>query len=346
MTGVARLDRADRHSLVSAALLTSAALLALPPLLSNYWLSVCTGVAYMSIVALGLGLLAGRVGLVSLGQIAVLALGAWIGAKLAFSTGLPFPLLLIATGLITMLLGTLVGLPAVRLGGLHLALITLMLAGAITVLLGATNFPNGGGGFLGYTDGVSGSVRRPAIATSDPAYFRYCVVVALVMFALALVHVRGKPGRAWAAIRHSEAAAIAAGVNVTLYKLWAFALASFVTGVAGALLAAAVGTLYPIQFPTSESIVLLAAVLMGGIYTLWGAIVAGTLLELVPALLDAWGLPPDLLTVIFGLGVLQVLTMAPAGIATQLPRDLRRLGGRLTGLLRHDRLNRKGTAPS
>jgi len=99
-------------------------------------------------VALGLGLLIGRVGMVSLGQVAVLALGSWVGARLCFATGLPFPIVLILTGLITMVLGTLVGLPALRLSGLYLALITLMLAGAITVVLTATNFPNGGNGFL------------------------------------------------------------------------------------------------------------------------------------------------------------------------------------------------------
>ena len=69
------------------------------------------------------------------------------------------------------------------------------------------------------------------------------------MFLLALIHVRAKPGRAWAAIRQSEPAALAAGVNITLYKLWAFALASFMTGVAGGLLAADSGQLFTITFP-------------------------------------------------------------------------------------------------
>jgi branched-chain amino acid transport system permease protein len=307
--------------------------LALPPLLSAYWIDVLTAVAIYSVVALGLGLLMGRVGLVSLGQIAVLALGAWVAAKLDFSTSIPFPLVLLLSGLITMVLGTLVGLPALRLSGLYLALITLMLAGAITVVLTATNFPNGGPGFLSHTESSFGSeaIRRPSIATSDPAYFRYTVIVAALMFALAYWHVRSRPGRAWAAIRQSEPAALAAGVNLTLYKLWAWALASFITGVAGGLLAASVGKLYTVQFPTRDSITLLAVVLMGGIYSLWGAVVAGALMKLLPALLDNWGLPPDLLIILFGVGVLQVLLTAPAGIAGQLPQDLARLGRALSG---------------
>ena len=140
-------------------------------------------------------------------------------------------------------------------------------------MLATTDFPNGAGGFLGHTESTLGgtAVRRPAIGESDPAFFRYSVVVAAAMFLLVLWHIRSKVGRAWEAIRQSEPAALAAGVNMTLYKLWAFALASFITGVAGGLLAANVGSLFNYPFPTRENIVLLAVVLMGGIYSLWGA---------------------------------------------------------------------------
>jgi branched-chain amino acid transport system permease protein len=322
---------AIRAAIVVALLLF--VLFAVPSLLSVYWIKVFTGAAIYAIVALGLGLLMGRVGLVSLGQIAVLALGAWVAAKLLYDTGLPFPAVVVLSGLITMVLGTIVGLPALRLSGLYLALITLMMAGAITVVLAATDFPNGGPGFLAHTEsslGGGSTIRRPAIAETDPAYYRYTVVVAAVMFLLALWHVRSKAGRAWEAIRQSEPAALAAGVNMTFYKLWAFALASFMTGVAGALLAADVGDLFNYQFPTSQNITLLAVVLMGGIYSLWGALLAGLLFRYLPALLDTWGLPADLLTILFGVGVLQVLLTAPAGIVDQFPKDMARLG-RLIG---------------
>src|SRR5919201_3395335 len=175
---VPRLDAGERVRGLVIAALVAFVLFALPPLLSPYWVDVCTAVAIYSVVALGLNLLMGRVGMVSLGQIAVLALGAWIGARLDFATSLPFPIVLLAAGLITMVLGTLIGLPALRLSGLYLALITLMLANAITVVLTATNLPNGGGGFLGHSEPSFGNpgVRRPSIATSDSAYFRYTVV--------------------------------------------------------------------------------------------------------------------------------------------------------------------------
>jgi branched-chain amino acid transport system permease protein len=318
-------------------------LVGLPATSSDFWIKVLTLVSVYSIVALGLNLLMGRVGLVSLGQIAVLALAAWIGARLLFATDLPFPIVLVMTGLLTMVLGTIIGLPALRLSGLYLALVTLMLAGAITVVLASTDFPNGGTGFLGHQEGgaeaTAGAgqadpIRRPSIAEGTDAYFRYTVIATALMFLLVLAHIRGKPGRAWAAIRQSEPAALAAGVNVTLYKLWAFALAAFITGVAGGLLAGAVRVLFNFQFATEDSIVLLAVVLMGGIYSLWGAIIAGFFIQFLPELLNNWGVAADLLIILFGVGVLQVLLTAPAGLIDQVPRDLgrlRRLIWRLAG---------------
>src|SRR5690349_19387355 len=311
--------------------LVALALLAIPSLFSLYYVDAWTQVAIYSIVTLGLGLLVGRVGMVSLGQGAVLALGAWVAARLLFATGLPYPLVLLFAGLITMVLGTLVGLPALRLSGLYLALITLMLAGAITVALTTINFPNGGSGFTGY-DGSTvhiPPIRRPSVATTDPAFFRYSMIVAIVMFLLVLAHIRGRPGRAWAAIRQSESAALAAGINTTFYKLWAFALASFITGVAGALVAGSFRYLNSLTFATQDSITLLAVVLMGGAYSMWGAIVAAFLLKFLQALLNDWGVSPDWLTILFGIGVLQVLTTAPRGLVEQVPKDLARLGRKL-----------------
>jgi branched-chain amino acid transport system permease protein len=303
-------------------------LLALPSMLSLYYVDAMTQVAIYSIVCLGLGLLVGRVGMVSLGQGAVVAMGAWVAARLLFATSLPFPVILLASGLITMVLGTLVGLPALRMSGLYLALITLMLAGAITVTLSNINFPNGGNGFTGY-NGASvhiAAIRRPSIATSDPAFFRYAVIVGVLMFLLVLFHIRGRPGRAWAAIRQSESAALAAGINTTLYKLWAFALGAFITGVAGGLVAGSFRYLNSLTFSTADSITLLAVVLMGGAYSMWGAIVAALLLKFLQALLNDWGVSPDWLTILFGVGVLQVLTTAPRGLVDQVPKDVARLG--------------------
>ncbi len=324
---------AIRGAAVAALLAVS---LLVVPLLSADWVTTYTSVAIYSVVAAGLGILYGRVGMISLCQIALLAIGTWTGARLAYATAIPFPLLLVITGVITGVIGVLIGLPALRLTGLHLALITLMAAGAVNVIVNQTNFPNGGGGFTARETGTSNlNVRRPEIALGDIAYYRYTIVVCALLFGLALLHVAGKPGRAWASIRESEPAALAAGINITLYKLWAFALASFTTGVAGALLAAQVGQPSVYSFPTQDSITLLAAAMIGGIYSFWGAIVAGLFLKLVPKLFqDNWGIDVNFVLVLFGVGILQVLLTAPGGLVDQFPKDMARLGRLLARLFR------------
>jgi branched-chain amino acid transport system permease protein len=321
-------------------------LLGLPEILDSYWLQIVTGMSIYAIITLGLGLLIGRVGMVSLCQFALLAVGAWIALRLDYATSIPFPLLLLISGVITGIIGVLIGLPALRLTGLYLALITLMAAGAITVILRIVQFPNGGGGFTGNTreGGSSSLLPRPAWAPGDTAYFRYCVIVAGLMFLVALWHVRGKAGRAWAAIRQSQATAVAAGVNTTLYKLWAFGLASFMAGVAGGLLSAASGGVNVNQFPVQNSILLLAVVLMGGVYSIWGAILAAFFLRVLPALLDDWGVSTELLTILFGIGVLQVLLTAPGGLIDQVPKDLAKLWRLISRLFASRSTGSRGSA--
>ncbi len=325
----------DRGTVVRAAVivvLLAFTLLALPHLAGADWITTFTSVAIYSVAALGFGILYGRVGMISLGQIALLTIGCWFGTRIAYATSLPFPVVLLLAGGITCAIGVLVGLPALRLSGLYLALITLMFAGATTVVLSAIDFPNGGGGFTGRstTGALTTStppVRRPSWAVGDVAFYRYTVIVCTILFLIALVHVAAKPGRAWASIRESEPAALAAGVNITLYKLWAFALASFVTGVAGCLLAAQVGVPRAITFQTQDSLTLAATALIGGIFSIWGAVVAGVFNQLLPFLFQAqWGLNPNFLLILFGAGLLQVLITAPGGLADQFPKDMKNLG--------------------
>jgi branched-chain amino acid transport system permease protein len=324
----------ERGLVVRAAIsvgLIALAIFALPAFFGTDWIFTFTSVAIYSVVALGFGVLYGRVGMISLGQVALLSVGCWIGSRLSYATSIPFPILLLVVGGITMVIGVLVGLPALRLSGLYLALITLMFAGAATVILSVIDFPNGGGGFTGHTStpDLSGlpPVRRPSMAEGDTAFYRYTVVVCALLFLLALAHVATKPGRAWASIRESEPAALSAGVNITLYKLWAFALASFITGVAGCLLAAEIGVPRAITFQTQDSLTLAATALIGGIFSLWGAIVAGAFNQLLPFLFQAqWNVNSNFLLTIFGAGLLQVLLTAPGGLIDQFPKDMANLG--------------------
>jgi branched-chain amino acid transport system permease protein len=307
------------------------ALFALPAWFDASWIDTFTSVAIYAVVSAGLVVLYGKVGMISLGQFTLLALGIWIGMRLNYLVDLPFPLLLLATGAVTGVIGVVIGLPALRLSGLFLALITLMGAGAITVVIRTLEFPNGGGGFSGHKEDVDlGGIvpmARPAGGATETGFYRYTVIVCALMFLLALAHFVLKPGRAWAAIRESEPAALAAGVNITLYKMWAFALASFMTGVAGCLLASQVGQTTPQPYLLYNNLTLIATAMIGGIFTLWGAVVAGLLSKLVPFLLQTeWGIGTYWATIIFGLGMMQVLLTAPGGIAQQLPKDLANLG--------------------
>jgi branched-chain amino acid transport system permease protein len=313
------------------------ALFLLPAVLSTYWMKILFEMAAYSMVTLGLGLLVGRTGMYSLCQIPLVAAGAWFALRIHFMLdSAPFPVILLASAVLTGLLGVIIGLPALRLSGLYLALVTLMAAGAITLLLTVVKFPNSNKGFWGFDKrSPSGQnlLPRPSIAVGDIAFYRYTVVVVAIVFLIAAWHIKGKPGRAWGAIRQSEVTATAAGVNNTQYKLWAFALSAAVTGVAGAILVSGAGVTTN-QFPVEQSILLLAVVLLGGVYNLWGAFVAAFFMRVLPKILDdKLGLPPEVLTMLFGLGVMQVLLVQPKGVV----EDLRKLGlliGRKTGLVR------------
>jgi branched-chain amino acid transport system permease protein len=281
------------------------AMFVLPVLTSTFWVKNFTSAVILSIIAAATGLLYGRVGLVSLGQIALYGVGTWVTMRLGFATDWPYPVLVLIAGVVTAVIGVLLGLPALRLQGLYLALITLMASAAFLVILADTKFPTGGPGFKGLVVEVtnSESMRRPDIAEPNYAFYRYTIVVAVIMFGLALAHLVTKPGRAWASIRHSEAAALAAGVNTTTYKLWAWALASFMTGCAGALLAAHVGSPSTFVFGVEQNVILMAVVVMGGVSTLWGGVVAGLLAAVLPELLQKWGFSSEWSLILFGVGL-------------------------------------------
>ncbi|NUR93421.1 MAG: ABC transporter permease [Nonomuraea sp.] len=309
-----------RWVVLGLALGTAVLAVAVPLLLDGYWVRVATSAAIFAIPAAGIALLYGRLGLVSLGQVALLGVGGWVALRIAFATGWPFPLVVLAAGVVTCLVGIVYGLPALRLSGVDLALVTLMAGGAFQVAFSATGFPDGGPGFLGRVagSGMQQAMPRPSIGATDAGFFRVVLVCAALALVLVVLHQRGRPGRAWAAIHGGEAGALAAGVALTRYKVWAFALAAFVTGTAGALLAANAGRLDPISFKASDSVLLFAVVLVGGAYGLTGVVISGVVGQVVPAVLDAVGLNGNLMLVVFGAGTIHALVTAPRGIGGQL----------------------------
>lgn len=235
--------------------------------------------------------------------------------RLHFATDLPFLACAALAGLITAAVAVLLGLPALRLRGLYLAFVTLLIAAGFDIAFNAAGFPNGGGGFLGYT--ASGELQRldrPGFARSDPAYFRFTVVVAALLLALTWAHLLTRPGRGWALIKRSDLAAASAGVSVIRMQSWAFGLAGMLSGVAGALLAGQLGQLAPSTFPVTDSLLLFGLVVIAGSHHWLGWVVAALLYRAVPFALDQAGANGDYATALFGIALMVSLLGSERGM--------------------------------
>ncbi|WP_183688140.1 branched-chain amino acid ABC transporter permease [Rhizobium lusitanum] len=300
-------------------------------LANSYWLSAATSAVALSLSVAGLAILYGQLGLVSLCQFALVGVGGWVTLRVGHAFHPPFEVSLLAGGVVASVVGLAFGLPALRLKGLYLALVTLMLAGAFQIIISAWGFPDGGDGFLGRADGSGRAMlSRPGTADGAVAYFLYVCLAATIGLLIAQWHKLGRPGRAWALIRKGETVAIASGVNVLTYKAWAFALSGFLAGIAGALLAGNVGQLDGRAFGAFESLNLFALAIVGGAYNWYGALIAGLLLRAVPALLTDLGIDGYVTIGIFGIALFQALATAPAGIAGQIASLITRLQFRST----------------
>ncbi|MCA8869053.1 MAG: branched-chain amino acid ABC transporter permease [Rhodobacteraceae bacterium] len=305
--------------------------LLLPVVLGGQWMRIFTSTACFTLAAAGAGFIYARLGMVSLTQVGLMGLGGWITLRLNHSTALPFEANLAIAAIGTAVLGMALALPALRMRGLYLALVTLMVAGGLEILFTAYQFPNGGAGFWGVGTSFAAEMRRPALAKTDAAYLRYCILLVVIGFVLIEWHLRAKPGRAWALIRRSEAAALASGVNVTLYKTWAFGLSGLLAGLGGGLLAGSLGLLDASTFRASESVLLFALVIVGGARSWLGIVLAAVLFRVAPGLLNNWGVDADLALVFFGAALLHAVITAPEGIAGQIIGLLSRLRRRNRG---------------
>lgn len=305
---------------VAPMLLTLAVAALLGPwLLSAYWLNTFTTVACLTLVSGAVALLYGQLGMVSLAQFALAGVGGWVCLRLVHGLALPFEVALLLGAVAAGVSGLVVGLPALRMRGLYLALLTLMIAAAFQVAVNVIGFPDGGPGFTGkVVNGQRALIERPWIATSDAAYFRYTVAWLAAGLALIEWQRASLPGRAWALIRKSEAAALAAGVSVLRYKAWAFAFGGFLAGLAGGLIAGLNGQLDNTGFHTSQSILAYALTVVGGAYHWMGAVFAGLLMRALPALLNDHGVDGNLANAFYGFALLVSLIQGRTGLAGQL----------------------------
>jgi len=322
-----RLPKQLLHVPVTTALFAAVVVL----LANSFWLSAATSAVALSLSVAGLAILYGQLGLVSLCQFALVGVGGWVTLRIGHAFHPPFEVSLLAGGIVASAVGLAFGVPALRLRGLYLALVTLMLAGGFQIIISAWGFPDGGPGFLGRADGSGREMlARPVIADGEVAYFLYVCAAAAIGLLIAQWHKLAPPGRAWALIRKGETVAVASGVNVLIYKAWAFALSGLLAGLAGGLLAGNVGQLDGRAFGAFESLNLFALAIVGGVFNWYGALIAGLLLRAVPALLTDLGIDGYITIGIFGVALFHALATAPTGIAGQIAGLIARLNSGLS----------------
>lgn len=293
------------------------AALVAPLLLSNHLTALVNGILIVAVGAVGLNLLIGTTGLISLGQAGFLAVGAYTTAILAADYGMPLWLCLPAAGLAAAAFGLLVGIPSLRLKGLYLAITTLAFTIIIThLILAAEDFTHGSSGI---------STPRPALfgldLGSDRAFY-YLVLAVLTLAVLGSANLkRSRIGRALLAIREQDIAARAMGVPVARYKLYAFMVSSFYAGVAGALMAYHIRFVNVDSFSMIISIEAVSIIIVGGLGSTAGAVIGSFLIIGLAELLNlamggtmATGSVLELKSLIYGLTIVLFLRFEPDGL--------------------------------
>lgn len=261
--------------------LVLAALLIVTPIVAPSYLTFqLTGVMAYAVAAIGLNLIIGYAGQISLGHNAFFALGAYTAALSVAHLQVHYVVSVLIAAAVTFVVGFLAGFPAQRLKGLYLALITLVLAVSVSPVIKH---------FKAYTNGMSGlSVDRPTPPawsglTQDAWVYYVVLMFTAVCFFLARNFVAGSTGRALTAVRQAPLAASSMGVDVNGYKVLIFGLGSMFAGIGGAIFNFSIGFIAPDSFNLLLSVSFLAAIVVGGLGTVWGALVAGLFLQFVPS---------------------------------------------------------------
>jgi branched-chain amino acid transport system permease protein len=268
----------DRRRAIGVAAAVAVAM-ALPLFLSNFRLFQFTMVGVYAIALLGLNMLTGYNGQISLGHGAFFALGAYTTAIMIDRWNVPYPLTIVAAGVLCLVVGFLFGIPALRLEGLYLALATFALALAVPQILKYFEHWTGGsqGIVLSKPDAPWGLKLSP-----DQWLYFLTLGVLVALFVLARNLLAGRTGRAIVAIRDNPIAAQAMGVNTSLYKSLTFGVSAGYTGVAGGLSALAIAFVAPDSFDVFRSITFLVGIVVGGLASISGALFGALFIQFVP----------------------------------------------------------------
>lgn len=278
--------------------------------LTNYHLFQLTMVVVYAIAILGLALLIGFNGQISLGHGAFYAIGAYTTAILMSSWNVPYWATLPVSAVVCACVGFLIGLPALRLEGLYLALTTFALAVAMPQVLKYKAFED-------WTGGVQGLVIDKPEApfglklSPDQWLYLFTAVIAIVLYVVAWNIVRGRVGRAMMAIRDHAMAAESMGVNLPMVKTQTFALSAMYTGLAGSLGAIAVQFVAPDSFNVTVSIFLFVGLIVGGVSSIGGTLIGAAFIEFVPNLADQVSKAAP--GAVYGVILIAIMFLMPAG---------------------------------
>jgi branched-chain amino acid transport system permease protein len=295
----------------------------LPAFFSGFRLFQFTQVCIYAIALMGLNLLTGYNGQISLGHGAFYAVGAYTSAIMMDRWGIPYGWTIPAAGVVCLVAGFLFGRPALRLEGLYLALATFSLALAVPQIL--KYFEHWTGGSQGI---VLSKPRAPwgLRLTEDQWLYLVTLAVTVVMFVLAVNLMRGRVGRAIMAIRDNPVAAQAMGVDLALVKSLTFGVSAAYTGVAGALSAVAIAYVAPDSFNVFLSITFLIGIVIGGLASIWGNLFGAVFIQFVPNW--AQDISKAAPWAIFGIFLIGFMYVMPDGVAGAVRRLWIRLRSR------------------
>jgi len=289
---------------------------------TDYHLFQLTMVVVYAIAILGLSLLIGFNGQISLGHGAFYAIGAYTTAILMTTWNMPYWATLPVSALVCAIVGFLLGLPALRLGGLYLALTTFALAVSIPQILKYKAIEDWTGGVQGLViDKPEAPFGLPL--TPDQWLYTFTVGVAVILYVIAWNIVRGRIGRAMMAIRDHAMAAEAMGINQPIIKTSTFAMSAMYTGLAGSLGAIAVQFVAPDSFGVVVSIFLFVGLIVGGASSIGGTLIGAAFIEFIPNVADK--LSKAAPGAIYGVILIAVMFLMPAGAGGFLNQMWRKL---------------------
>jgi branched-chain amino acid transport system permease protein len=306
---------------LASLLVVAAVLCVLPFILSDYNIYLASLVGIFFIAVLGLNILTGYTGQISIGHGAFMAIGGFTTAVMSRDHHTNLVVTMLMAFAICFVVGLLLGLPALRLSGVYLALVTFALAVSVPYI--SLQYST----FLGGTGGVQTSQTVSNLWVYTAAW-----ASSAILFVLAWLILRGRVGRAFRAVRDSEIAAVASGVELPVYKTLAFGISAAYAGVAGSLLVLAnSGIAQGSQFDVFLSLQILIGAAIAGLGSLWGILVGAAFVGLVPHVSTSVPVIGKIANhhsgVVFGAAVILIMLLLPDGFAGLLAR-VRRLAAR------------------